>query len=99
MSRSNTDLRNTANRDEVDAFSQQVAAAPKPKPTAERGLKTIARLSGGAWFPFDASSRRTLKQLLGARAVYAAGGRKALADVGKHRGGAVRQRPRQITKD
>ena len=64
MSRSNKDLRNTSNRDEVDT-----------------------------------SSPRTLKELLSAVAVYAAGGRKALADFSKRRGGAVRQLTRQITKD
>jgi hypothetical protein len=68
-------------------------------PTAERGLKEIARLSGGAWCPFDASSPRTLKELLSAVAVYAAGGRKALADFGQRRGGAVLQLTRQINRD
>jgi hypothetical protein len=68
------------------------------EPIAERALKEIARLSGGAWCPFDASSPRTLKELLSAVAVYAAGGRKALADFSKRRGGAVLQLTRQITK-
>lgn len=69
------------------------------EPTAERALKEIARLSGGAWCPFDAASPRTLKELLSAVAVYAAGGRKALADFSKRRGGAVLQLTRQMTKD
>jgi len=65
-------------------------------PTAERALKEIARLSGGAWCPFDASSPQTLKDLLSAVAVFAAGGRKALADFGRRRGGAVLQLTRQM---
>ena len=46
----------------------------------------------GAYLRFDASSARQLKELLGAVAVYAAGGRKALTDYGPpaRRGGACR---------
>jgi hypothetical protein len=65
-------------------------------PIAERALKEIARLSGGAWCPFDASSPRILKDLLSAVAVYAAGGRKALADFGRRRGGAVLRLTKQL---
>ncbi|MBK1618318.1 hypothetical protein CKO42_07665 [Lamprobacter modestohalophilus] len=65
-------------------------------PTAERALKEIARLSGGAWCPFDASSPGTLKDLLSAVAVYAAGGRKALADFGRRRGGDVLRLTQQL---
>ncbi|NEX15737.1 MAG: hypothetical protein C1943_03615 [Halochromatium sp.] len=65
-------------------------------PTAEPALKEVARLSGGAWCPFDASSPRTLKDLLSAVAVYAAGGRKALADFGRQRGGAVLRLTQQV---
>jgi hypothetical protein len=68
-------------------------------PTAERALREIARLSGGAWCPFDASSPQVLKDLLSAVAVFAAGGRKALADFGRSRGGAVLQLTRQLDKD
>ncbi len=64
--------------------------------TAERALKEIARLSGGAWCPFDASSPQTLRDLLSAVAVYAAGGRKALADFGRRRGGAVLRLTQQV---
>jgi len=49
------------------------------EPTAERIFRDIARLSGGAFCRFDADSPEQLRQLLTAVAVYAAGGRKALA--------------------
>lgn len=65
---------------------------------AERALKEIARLSGGAWCPFDGSSPRTLKDLLSAVAVYAAGGRKALADFGRRRGGDVLRLTQQLDR-
>ena len=45
---------------------------------AERAFREIARLSRGAYSPFDAGSSRQLRELLTAVAVYAAGGRKAL---------------------
>jgi hypothetical protein len=47
---------------------------------AERAFKEIAKLSRGAHCRFDAGSARQLRELLRAVAVYAAGGRKALAD-------------------
>ena len=47
----------------------------------------IAQLSGGAYAPFDASSAATLRDLLRAVAVYAAGGRDALTRLP---GGAAR---------
>ena len=49
------------------------------EPIAERVFRDIARLSGGAFSRFDADSPEQLRQLLTAVAVYAAGGRKALA--------------------
>jgi hypothetical protein len=48
-------------------------------PAVEAGFKQIAKLSGGAWAPFDSSSAAALRELLRAVAVYAAGGRAALA--------------------
>ena len=45
---------------------------------AMRGFKEIARLTHGAYCPFDAGSARQLRELLAAVAVYATGGRKAL---------------------
>jgi hypothetical protein len=45
----------------------------------EAGFRQIAKLSGGAWAPFDLSSAAALRDLLRAVAVFAAGGRAALA--------------------
>ena len=47
-------------------------------PIAERAFREIARLTRGAYFRFDRSSARQLRELLSAVAVYAAGGRAAL---------------------
>ncbi|MEQ8228641.1 MAG: VWA domain-containing protein [Rhodospirillales bacterium] len=58
-------------------------------PIARFGFEQVAKLSGGAYCAFDASSADTLKELLAAVAVYAAGGRKALEDHAKGRGGEV----------
>ncbi len=58
-------------------------------PDATSVFRQMARLSGGAWCPFDASSANRLKELLAAVAVYAAGGRKALADHGRGRGDEI----------
>ena len=58
--------------------------ADKP---AERAFREIARLTKGAWCRFDAGSATQLRELLSAVAVYAAGGRKALAALGDGRGG------------
>ena len=59
---------------------------------AERAFKEIARLSRGAHCRFDAGSARQLRELLTAVAVYATGGRKALADfrAATQSGGALR---------
>lgn len=54
---------------------------------AARAFRHIAKLSGGAFCPFDTASAEQLRQLLGAVAAYAAGGRAALADYGKRVGG------------
>lgn len=67
-------------------------------PMAERIFRQIARLSGGAYCHFDASSPQTLRDLLSAVAVYAAGGRKALEQFGHRRGGEVLRLTHQITK-
>lgn len=64
--------------------------------TAERVFRNIARLSGGAYCRFDAASARQLADLLAAVAVYAAGGRKALADLGDRSGDTVRQLVHQV---
>ncbi len=51
-------------------------------PAVRRAFEEIARLSGGAYCPFDAGSARQLSELLRAVAVYAAGGRNALLEFG-----------------
>jgi hypothetical protein len=65
-------------------------------PLAGRAFKEIARLSRGAYCPFNSASAQQLKELLGAVAVFAAGGRKALADYTRKTGGATLQITRQI---
>jgi hypothetical protein len=68
-------------------------------PAAERSFRQIARLSGGAYCHFDASSPQTLRDLLSAVAVYAAGGRKALEQLGRRRGGEILRLTHQMIKD
>lgn len=58
-------------------------------PGAERAFREFARLSGGAWAPFDADSAAQMKALLRAVAVYAAGGRQALLAHAERQGGAM----------
>ncbi|MBL6946876.1 MAG: VWA domain-containing protein, partial [Rhodospirillales bacterium] len=50
----------------------------------------------GACCRFDASSANVLKELLSAVAVYAAGGRAALDDLAKKRGGEVLRIAHQV---
>ncbi len=52
-------------------------------------FQQIAKLSGGACCRFDSTSAHVLRDLLSAVAVFAAGGRTALEDLGKQRGGDV----------
>jgi hypothetical protein len=66
------------------------------EPIAAGAFKQMARLSNGAYCPFDMGSAAQLRDLLSAVAVYAAGGRKALEDYGKRAGGAVAQITRQV---
>ena len=63
---------------------------------ASLAFRQIARLSGGAYLQFDAHSAAQLKSLLAAVAVYAAGGRRALAKLGKRQGGAALQISHQV---
>ncbi|MFI4987146.1 MAG: VWA domain-containing protein [Alphaproteobacteria bacterium] len=65
-------------------------------PIAARAFKELARLSHGAYCAFDAASAQQLRELLSAVAVYAAGGRKALAHYGKAKGGLVLQLTHQV---
>jgi hypothetical protein len=68
-------------------------------PIAGRVFQEVARLSRGAYCPFDASSPQQLRDLLSAVAVYAAGGRQALADFSRHAGEVVHRLAHQIGKD
>jgi hypothetical protein len=63
---------------------------------ARRTFQQIARLSNGAYCRFDVSSAQQLRDLLGAVAVFAAGGRKALDDYGRKKGGVVLQITHQV---
>jgi hypothetical protein len=65
-------------------------------PLASSIFPQIARLSGGAWCRFDASSADQLRDLLSAVAVFAAGGRKALGDYSRRGGEAVRLLTSQV---
>ena len=67
------------------------------EPAAERCFRRIAQLSGGAYCRFDVNSPQTLRDLLSAVAVYAAGGRKELEQFGRKRGGEALRLTHQIT--
>lgn len=60
-------------------------------PLAANAFRQIARLTGGAYCPFDEASAGQLGELLRAVAVFAAGGQKALADYSRGKGGEVRR--------
>jgi hypothetical protein len=51
-------------------------------PAAGRAFREIARITGGAYLPFDARAAGELRALLGAVGAYAAGGRMALEAAG-----------------
>jgi hypothetical protein len=57
-------------------------------PVAGDVFRQVAKLSGGAYAPFDSASAGALRDLLRAVAVYAAGGRSALAQLS---GGAAQR--------
>ncbi len=59
------------------------------EPVARKCFEEIARLSGGAYCPFDSGSADMLRDLLAAVATFAVGGRPALEDFGRRRGGAA----------
>jgi len=65
-------------------------------PVSRQAFQQIARLSGGAFCNFDAASARQLRELLSAVAVFAAGGRRALADYSRRTGGLVPQLTHQV---
>lgn len=65
-------------------------------PVAHFAFGQVAKLSGGACVQFDSSSVETLKKLLSAIAVYASGGRKALANLARKQGGDILQITNQM---
>jgi hypothetical protein len=66
------------------------------EPHARRAFQHIAKLTGGAYCPFDAASASQLRDLLSAVAVYAAGGRPALEDYARGAGRDVKLLTRQV---
>jgi hypothetical protein len=82
-------------RDKLCALAGELGLAGVPvflfheggDPLAAVTFKEIARLTRGAYCPFDAGSAAQLRALLGAVAAFAGGGRRALADYGKRAGG------------
>ena len=65
-------------------------------PDAERAFRHIAKLTNGAHCRFNSSSPQQLRELLGAVAAYAAGGRRALADLSRRSGAQVRLLASQV---
>lgn len=65
-------------------------------PLAEAVFREMARLSGGAWCRFDGRSAQQLRDLLAAVAMYAAGGRKALARHAANSRGLAQELMRQL---
>jgi hypothetical protein len=63
---------------------------------AERAFRDIAKLTNGAHCRFDSNSPQQLRDLLGAVAAYAAGGRRALADLSKRSGAQVKLLASQV---
>ncbi len=63
---------------------------------AEATFKHLARLSGGAYCHFDAGSAEQLRELLKAVAIYAAGGRSALADFSRGGSRLIQQIQKQL---
>jgi len=67
-------------------------------PRAQQAFQEVARLTRGAYCRFDAGSAQQLRDLLAAVAVYASGGRQALAQLGERRGGFARLLAHQVIK-
>ena len=67
-------------------------------PIARRAFRQIAHLTRGAYCRFDLSSAQHLRDLLGAVAVYAAGGRRALSDFSQRRGGLALDLSRRLPR-
>jgi hypothetical protein len=69
------------------------------EPAAAAAFRRLARLSHGAYCRFDAGSAQQLRDLLGAVAVYAAGGNQALEEFGRRKGGLVLQLAHRLQKE
>ena len=67
-------------------------------PLAERAFRQIARLTSGAYCRFDSNSAQQLRDLLSAVAVYAAGGRQAMLEYGKRKGGETLRLTHQMSR-
>jgi hypothetical protein len=65
---------------------------------AEAVFREVARLTHGAYARFDIGAASTLRELLRAAAVYAAGGVPALRALGGHASGEVRRLARTISE-
>jgi len=65
-------------------------------PHARAVFKQVSLLTGGAYAPFDRNSPQALKELLGAVAVYASGGAKALKDYSSRSSAEVKRITQQI---
>ena len=65
-------------------------------PQVDHIFREIARLSGGAYAPFDLNSAHQLKELLTAVAVFAVGGRVALENLSKKKGRHVQLLTQQL---
>ncbi|MDP6120583.1 MAG: VWA domain-containing protein [Rhodospirillales bacterium] len=78
----------------VPAFMFQEGADP----IASFAFEQVARLTNGAHCRLDSSSAQTLRDLLSAVAVFAAGGRPALEDLAKRRGGEALRLVHQVKR-
>jgi hypothetical protein len=65
-------------------------------PIAAQAFREVARLTRGAYCQFDAGSAQQLRDLLAAVAVYASGGREALARLGDRQGGLALRLSHQV---
>lgn len=65
-------------------------------PRVKLVFQQMAKLTHGAWAPFDLNSASELKDLLSAVAVYATGGRSALEDFSKRTPGRVELLTQQV---
>ncbi len=63
---------------------------------AQQAFREMTRLTRGAYCRFDAHSAEQLKELLGAVAAFAAGGKEALLKLESRGGGFVRQLTHQL---